>query len=119
MNNKTKNIQLTKNAKVYFMSGYYDESGRYHEVPFEKVALRKFPNNVRRDLISNLNRGYDFNALIFPQFRSIYAFLPVEYEKDFERHIGAEELKALLDTNADYVVPHGHLFWAGRAFPKD
>lgn len=119
MNKKINNTKFTKNSEIYLMKGYYNESGQYNEDPFEKVALKDFPNNVRRNLLSSLNKGYHLNALVFPMSRSIFVLLPVAYKDKFEQHIGDGEVKALLDFKADCIVPNGYLLWAHRNFPKE
>ena len=54
---KSQNTKFTKHSKIYIKKGYYDEGGQYNAEPFEKVVLREFPRDIRRDLIATLNKG--------------------------------------------------------------
>lgn len=117
MNKKINNIKFTKTSEFYLMQGYYDESGQYHEEHFERVVLRDFPYNVRRALLSNLNKGNPYNALIYPAHRSIYVLLPMEHKDKFEQHTSNGEAKALLDFNAEiHAHPNNYLIWSRRNF---
>ena len=116
---KIHNTKFTKHSKIYIKKGYYDEGGQYNEEPFDKVALRDFPRDVRRELITNLNKGYQCNALVFPEVRTIFVLVPEEHKDKVEQQIEDDEVKLLLDYNADCDVPHGYLLWAHRNFPKE
>ena len=116
---KIHNTKFTKHSEIYIKKGSYDDGGQYHEEPFEKAVLREFPRDIRRDLISNLNKGYQCNALIFPEFRTIFVLVPETHKDKVEQQIEDDEVKLLLDYNADCDVPHGYLLWAHRNFPNE
>lgn len=119
MNKKVHSTKLTKHNKVYVVHGYYDECGQYREEYFKKFSLERLPEDIRSDMLENLNKGYDITALILPLFRSIFVLLPKERKNKYVQHIDGGEVKNLLDAELASSYPATQIVWVGHNYTNE